>query len=260
MGDQLAAGRVDAVVTSIPFTDAIAARGFRIHDDVVVDAVRDASGGTVETAMTSVWTASRAFGREHADTVSAWRKSLSAAIEFLDGNPAEARADDAGLAEDPRRESLTPAPLPDWDVAITPQELAPYITISKAVGLDAQRPRCERACVARVVNLIPVRGRHRSAFGFRPPTGHDRSCRTSRSRCARARSSRIVGRSGAGKTTLLRVLGGLLEASNWHSGFRRQTSCGGRQPARSWCSRTTVTRCCRGARLPATPASAWKAA
>src|SRR5262245_26343324 len=91
MGDQLAAGRVDAAVASIPFNDVIAARGFRIHDDVVVAAVRDASGGTVESAMTSVWTASGTFGREHAETVSAWRKSLSAAIEFLDANPAEAR-------------------------------------------------------------------------------------------------------------------------------------------------------------------------
>jgi ABC-type nitrate/sulfonate/bicarbonate transport system substrate-binding protein len=133
MGDQLAAGRVDAVVASIPFNDAIAARGFRIHDDVVVDAVRDASGGTVESAMTSVWTASRTFGREHAETVSAWRKSLSAAIEFLDANPAEARKMMQDWLKIPAR-VLDPAPLPDWDVAITPQELAPYITISKAVG------------------------------------------------------------------------------------------------------------------------------
>ena len=133
MGDQLAAGRVDAVVASIPFNDAIAARGFRIHDDVVVDAVRDASGGTVESAMTSVWTASRTFGREHAETVSAWRKSLSAAIEFLDANPAEARQMMQDWLKIPAR-VLDPAPLPNWDVAITPQELAPYITISKAVG------------------------------------------------------------------------------------------------------------------------------
>ena len=34
MGDQLEAGRVDAVVATIPFSAAIAARGFRLHDDV----------------------------------------------------------------------------------------------------------------------------------------------------------------------------------------------------------------------------------
>jgi ABC-type nitrate/sulfonate/bicarbonate transport system substrate-binding protein len=133
MGDQLAAGRVDAAVASIPFSNAIAARGFRIHDDVVVEAVRAASGGTVDTAMTSVWAASRTFGREHAETVSAWRKSLSAAIEFLDGNPAAARKMMQDWLKIPAR-VLEQAPLPDWDVAITPQELAPYVTISKAVG------------------------------------------------------------------------------------------------------------------------------
>jgi NitT/TauT family transport system substrate-binding protein len=139
MGDQLAAGRVDAVVATIPFNDAIAARGFRIHDDVVVDAVREASGGTVESAMTSVWTASRAFGREHAETVAAWRKSLSAAIEFLDDNPAEARQMMQDWLKIPAG-VLDKAPLPDWDVAITPQELAPYITISKAVGSTHSDP------------------------------------------------------------------------------------------------------------------------
>jgi ABC-type nitrate/sulfonate/bicarbonate transport system substrate-binding protein len=139
MGDQLAAGRVDAAVASIPFNDAIAARGFRVHEDVVVDAVRDASAGTVETAMTSVWAASRTFGREHAETVSAWRKSLSAAMDLLDGDPSEARQLMQDWLKIPAR-VLDEAPLPDWDIAITPQELAPYITISKAVGSTHSDP------------------------------------------------------------------------------------------------------------------------
>jgi NitT/TauT family transport system substrate-binding protein len=139
MGDQLAAGRVDAAVASIPFNDAIAARGFRIHDDVVVDAVRDASAGSVETAMTSVWVASRTFGRDHGEQISAWRKSLSAAIEFLDDNPAEARQMMQDWLKIPAG-VLDKAPLPDWDVAITPQELAPYIAISKAVGSTRTDP------------------------------------------------------------------------------------------------------------------------
>jgi len=139
MGDQLAAGRVDAAVASIPFNDAIAARGFRLHGDVVVDAVREASSGAVDTAMTSVWVASRTFGREHAETVSAWRKSLSDAIEFLDGNPAEARHMMQDWLKIPGK-VIDGAPLPDWDVAITPQELAPYIAISKAVGSTHSDP------------------------------------------------------------------------------------------------------------------------
>jgi NitT/TauT family transport system substrate-binding protein len=35
---------------------------------------------------------------------------------------------------------LDGAPLPDWDVAITPQELAPYVTISRAVGSTHSDP------------------------------------------------------------------------------------------------------------------------
>ena len=65
MGDQLAAGHVDAAIATIPFYTAIAARGYRAHDDVIVEAVSDASGGTVDTAITSVWTTSGKFAHEH---------------------------------------------------------------------------------------------------------------------------------------------------------------------------------------------------
>ena len=63
MGDQLQAGHVDAAIATIPFYTAIAARGFRAHDDVIVEAVKAASGGTVDTAITSVWTTSGKFAR-----------------------------------------------------------------------------------------------------------------------------------------------------------------------------------------------------
>jgi NitT/TauT family transport system substrate-binding protein len=139
MGDQLEAGRVDAVVASIPFSDAIAARGFQVHDDVVVEAVRDASDGTVETAMTSVWDASRTFAREHPETIVAWRKSLTEAINFLNGNEFEARVMMQEWLKIPAQIAQS-APLPDWAVEITPQELAPYITISKAVGSTKTDP------------------------------------------------------------------------------------------------------------------------
>ena len=133
MGDQLEAGRVDAVVAKIPFSAAIAARGFRLHDDVIVEAVRDASDGTVETAMTSVWDTSRTYAVEHPETIVAWRKSLTEAIDFLNGNESEARMMMQEWLKIPA-EVAQRAPLPDWAVEITPQELAPYITISKAVG------------------------------------------------------------------------------------------------------------------------------
>lgn len=139
MGDQLAAGHVDAAVASIPFNEAIAARGFQIHDDVVAEAVREASGGAVRSAMTSVWVSSRTFTREHPEIVEAWRASMREAIAYLDDNQSEARAMMHDWLKIPSA-ILDGAPLPDWDTAITPAEMAPYITISKAVGTTETDP------------------------------------------------------------------------------------------------------------------------
>jgi NitT/TauT family transport system substrate-binding protein len=133
MGDQLQGGHVDAAVATIPFYTAIAARGFRLHNDVIVEAVQDASGGTVDTAITSVWSASRTFAREHPETITAWRKSLTEASDFLDDNESEARALMESWLKIPAK-VIEGTPLPDWTVEMTPQALRPYVTISKAVG------------------------------------------------------------------------------------------------------------------------------
>jgi NitT/TauT family transport system substrate-binding protein len=139
MGDQLEAGQVDAAIATIPFNSAIAARGFRVHDDVVVEAVRDASSGSVQVAMTSIWAASRSFGQQHADTVSAFRTSLTEAIKYIYDNQSEARATLHEWLKIPAP-VLDRAPLPDWNVEISPRELAPYITISKAAGSTRTDP------------------------------------------------------------------------------------------------------------------------
>ncbi len=139
MGDQLQAGRVDAAVATIPFNSAIAARGFRLHDDVIVQAVSDASGGTVDSAITSVWSAQRTFTAAHSATVAAWRKSLSEAIDYLDANESEARAEMQSWLKMPAA-VLERAALPDWTVEMTPQDLAPYVTISKDVGSTLTNP------------------------------------------------------------------------------------------------------------------------
>jgi NitT/TauT family transport system substrate-binding protein len=139
MGDQLAAGHVDAAIATIPFFTAIAARGFKVHDDVIVDAVADASGGTVDTAITSVWTTTGSFAREHPETIEAWRKSLTEAIEFLNADPSEARALTGSWLHIPEG-VIARSPLPQWSVEITPDELAPYIQISKSVGSTRTDP------------------------------------------------------------------------------------------------------------------------
>ena len=133
MGDQLAAGHIDAAIATIPFYTAIAARGYRAHGDVIVEAVSDASGGTVNTAITSVWTTSGTFAHEHPEAIAAWRQSLIQANDFLNANDAEARALMQSWLKIPEK-VLARSPLPDWNAGITPQELAPYVAISKSVG------------------------------------------------------------------------------------------------------------------------------
>ena len=73
MGDQLQAGHVDAAVATIPFYSAIAARGFRVTTTSSSRRSRQASGGTVDTAITSVWMTSGEFVRQHPETIAAWR-------------------------------------------------------------------------------------------------------------------------------------------------------------------------------------------
>ena len=56
MADQLNAGRVDAAVLPMNIAGPLARRnGFAVHDDIVAQAVHEASGGTVDAAMTRCW-------------------------------------------------------------------------------------------------------------------------------------------------------------------------------------------------------------
>ena len=132
MGDQLQAGHVDAAVATIPFYSAIAARGFTAHSDVIVEAVKAASGGTVDTAITSVWTTSGKFAREHPETIAAWRKSMTR--RPASSMPTRRKMRVLTIWLHIPADVIARAPLPDWAVDISPDQLAPYLAISKAVG------------------------------------------------------------------------------------------------------------------------------
>jgi NitT/TauT family transport system substrate-binding protein len=142
MGDQLRAGRVDAAVATIPFYTALSARGFAVHDDVVVAAVTRASRGAVTTGMTALVISTTRFTREHADRVRAFRAALTEAVEYLRTHEAEARQLLVSWLK------MTPevaraAPLPSWDVQVTPADLRPYVTIGRAVGSIKGEPDVE---------------------------------------------------------------------------------------------------------------------
>lgn len=133
MADQLAAGHVDAAVATLPFSTALAARGFHVHDDVIVEAVHGASRGSVDEAITTVWTAPRTYASAHPEVMSAWQDSLQEAIELLDADEAAAREMMADWLKMPV-DLLQRAPLPDWTVDITSAQLRPYVDIAKAAG------------------------------------------------------------------------------------------------------------------------------
>ena len=77
MGDQLQPAMSTPRSRRFPFIPQSQRADFRAHDDVIVEAVRAASADTVDTAITSVWTTSGKFAREHPETIAAWRKSLT---------------------------------------------------------------------------------------------------------------------------------------------------------------------------------------
>lgn len=139
MGDQLKAGRVDAVVAGIPFSNKLAASGFRRHGDVVAAAVTEASDGRIDNGMTALFASSSKFARENPDTIRAWRKSLNEAIDYLGSHEADARQMLQSWLKMPPKVAQS-APLPGWQVEITPQDLEPYVTISKAVGTIKSEP------------------------------------------------------------------------------------------------------------------------
>jgi NitT/TauT family transport system substrate-binding protein len=133
MADQLAAHRIDVAVAGPPFSTAMADKGFHLHEDVMVKAVQEASGGTVDTGMPVVLASTSTFTKAHPEAVVAFRRSLTEAIDYLQSHEAEAR----GLLEtwlEMPPDVAQRAPLPTWSVDIRPEDLQPYVTISRTLG------------------------------------------------------------------------------------------------------------------------------
>ena len=133
MADQLRAGRIDVAVAGPPFKTAMATQGARLHEDVVLEAVREASGGTVEDAMTSVFASSGRFTAARPDVIRAFRASLGEAIAYLDMHEAEEqRLLQEWLGTPPQTTPRSADAVRVLDIA--PEDLRPYVTIAQAVG------------------------------------------------------------------------------------------------------------------------------
>jgi ABC-type nitrate/sulfonate/bicarbonate transport system substrate-binding protein len=142
MLDQLVAGRLDAAVAGAPFSTVMAAKGFRLHEDVVVAAVREASGGARDDGMTSLFASSAAFTRSHPQAVRAWRESLREAVERVRTDDATWRAELRSWLKMPPEVADT-APRPVWELDVTPADLQPYVTIARSVRSIERDPDVE---------------------------------------------------------------------------------------------------------------------
>jgi NitT/TauT family transport system substrate-binding protein len=133
MADQLKAGRVDVAVAGDPFKTAMAADGARLHEDVVLEAVRDASGGTVDNAMTALLASSGRFTASRPEVIRAFRASLTEAVAYLDTHEAEERRllqEWLGTPVQTTQHAAGSVRVLD----IAPEDLRPYVTIARAVG------------------------------------------------------------------------------------------------------------------------------
>lgn len=133
MADQLKAGRLDALVSAIPFYSALAEQGYVVGEDMVVQAVKLASGGKATTAIGGLFASSKAFVEQQPEAVKAWRASLREANEWIAANDAEARELLVSWLNVPESVART-APLPGFEVDITAEDLAPFVEISRSVG------------------------------------------------------------------------------------------------------------------------------
>lgn len=124
--DQLEAGRVDAVLSSEPFVGPILAKGnVNLGSPyLAVDSPK---------ALSTLWAAKPSWASENPQTAAHWRAAMQKANDFIVSNPDEARS----ILQ--QRLGLPPAvaktvKLPEFSVALTTDELAPWVQVLKQSG------------------------------------------------------------------------------------------------------------------------------
>ena len=120
MGDQLKAGRVDAIEAIQPFVGPLLAAGNVTIGDPIL-AVADPS-------LFTNWIAQGAWARSNPKVVAAWTELLRKAIAFIAANPAEARAIMAKYTGLPAT-VVQHIPFPHYDLAVQPAQIEVWIKV-----------------------------------------------------------------------------------------------------------------------------------
>jgi ABC-type nitrate/sulfonate/bicarbonate transport system substrate-binding protein len=139
MADQLKAGKLDAVVSAIPFYSALKAAGYSIGPEVVVDAVKAVTNGSNDQGIGALFASTRKYADAHPDVIRKWRAALEQADQWIAGNEQEARALVEQWLKVPAQVADT-APMPGFKVDITAQDLQPFATISEKIAGATKLP------------------------------------------------------------------------------------------------------------------------
>jgi len=123
--DQLAAGRIDAVETVMPFATHV------LRDPNAVN-LGDPYLKLAPELSTVTWSARQDFAKRNADALADFRAALAEAQEFIAGNDERARqvlGEFTGLPE----EVVTTTKLPTYTTEVRPQDLAIWLEVMRDV-------------------------------------------------------------------------------------------------------------------------------
>ncbi|WP_166459612.1 ABC transporter substrate-binding protein [Amycolatopsis pithecellobii] len=139
MADQITAGRIDAAVSAIPYFTGVESRGIRVLDDVVIQAVKLATGNKDDSALLGAFIATPSYVDKHPEVATAWRKSLQQGADFIAANEKEARAILQQHAKLPAAVAAN-APLPNFVATTSAADFQPFVTIGETIGSLRKTP------------------------------------------------------------------------------------------------------------------------
>jgi ABC-type nitrate/sulfonate/bicarbonate transport system substrate-binding protein len=125
MGDQLKAGRIDAIELLQPFVGQLTKAGFVSIGNPMLK--------IDDPVLFTFWISQGAWARSHRPQVAGFVAALTEAKRFIAEHPAEARVIVAKYTHLPKAVAEN-IPLPDYDFEITPHELEVWVKTLREVG------------------------------------------------------------------------------------------------------------------------------